>query len=233
MIYQNKINSRLDRHQTNRLLRSVYNWMMIGLMVSGLTAFYASHIPAVEKILFGNPFMIWILLFVELGLVFAISAGMNKMTSGMAQKLFLLFSFVDGLTLSFIFLAYTETSIASTFFIASAMFGVMSLYGYFTDKDLTSWGSILFIGLIGLIIAMVVNFFLKSSEMTWIISAIGVIVFVGLTAYDTQKIKLMGEQIQDETGDEPEKVAVIGALALYLDFINLFLMLLQFLGNRR
>ena len=223
----------LSQADTNQLLRSVYNWMMIGLLVSGLTAFMVSHSVGLTQILFGNPYLIWVLLLVELGLVVAISAGIHKMDISTARVLFVLFSFVDGLTLAVVFLAYTDTSIATTFFITAMTFGVMSLYGYFTDTDLSSWGNLLFVGLIGIIIAMVVNFFLKSPQFEWWISLIGVIIFVGLTAYDTQRIKQMGEEMAGESGESLSRVAIVGALSLYLDFINLFIMFLEFFGNRR
>ena len=221
------------QEQENALLQSVYNWMMIGLFISAVTAFFVAHSPAIETMIFGNSYMIWVLLILELGLVFVISGAIEKISLPMARSLFLLFSFVDGLTLSVIFLTYTEASIATTFLVASMTFGVMSLYGYFTDTDLSSWGKFLFMGLIGVIIAMVVNFFLKSPGVDWVVSVIGVVVFVGLTAYDTQKIKRMGEELAPEGGVRLSKTAIVGALALYLDFINLFLMLLQFFGSRR
>ena len=225
--------AQFGKEESNQLLRSVYNWMMVGLLVSGLTAFMVSHSEQLTHILFGNPYMIWVLFLIELGLVIAISAGINKMDVSTARMLFILFSFVDGLTLAVIFMVYTDTSIASTFFIAAMTFGVMSLYGYFTDTDLSSWGTLLFVGLIGIIIAIVVNFFLQSPVMDWWISVIGVIIFVGLTAYDTQKIKQMGEQMLEESQESLSRVAIIGALSLYLDFVNLFIMLLEFFGNRR
>lgn len=223
----------LDRTDSNVLLNSVYQWMMIGLLVSGLSAFMVLHSATLLHIIFGNPYMIWVLFLIELGLVFAISAGINKMDVSTARVLFILFSVIDGMTLASIFIVYTEASIVTTFFVAAMTFGVMSLYGYFTDTDLSSWGNILFAGLIGIIIAIVVNFFLKSPVFEWWISVIGVIIFVGLTAYDTQKIKAMGESM---AGDDPQslhRVAIVGALALYLDFINLFIMMLEFFGNRR
>ncbi len=223
----------LNHADTNVLLRSVYNWMMIGLLVSGLSAFMVAHSPLMIHMLFGNPYMIWVLLLIELGLVFAISAGINKMDVSTARMLFILFSVIDGMTLGSIFLVFTETSIAMAFFIAALTFGVMSLYGYFTDTDLGSWGNILFAGLIGIIIAMVVNFFLKSPAFEWWISVIGVIIFVGLTAYDTQKIKAMGEEMAGSDRASLSRVAIVGALSLYLDFINLFVLFLEFFGNRR
>ncbi len=225
----------LGKVETNILLRSVYEWMMIGLLISGLSAFMVIHSQTMLHLLFGNPYMIWVLALLEFGLVIAISAGINKMDISTARVLFILFSIVDGMTLASILLIFTEASIVTTFFIAAATFGVMSLYGYFTDSDLSSLGNILFVALIGLVIAMVVNFFLKSPAVEWWISMIGVIIFVGLTAYDTQKIKQLGEQMAGDNPSALNRVAIVGALALYLDFINLFIMLLEFFGqsNRR
>ena len=225
----------LGKVETNILLRSVYEWMMIGLLISGLSAFMVIHSQTMLHLLFGNPYMIWVLALLEFGLVIAISAGINKMDISTARVLFILFSIVDGMTLASILLIFTQASIVTTFFIAAATFGIMSLYGYFTDSDLSSLGNILFVALIGLVIAMVVNFFLKSPAVEWWISMIGVIIFVGLTAYDTQKIKQLGEQMAGDNPSALNRVAIVGALALYLDFINLFIMLLEFFGqsNRR
>lgn len=189
--------------------------------------------PFMLHLIFGNPLTIWVLIFVELGLVIALSAGIQKMDVSTARVLFILFSIIDGMTLSSIFLVFTETSIASAFFISALTFGVMSLYGYFTDADLSSWGTVLFVGLIGIIIAIVVNFFLQSPTMEWWIDIIGVIIFVGLTAYDTQKIKQMGEMMANGDPAAINRAAIVGALALYLDFINLFVMFLELFGNRR
>lgn len=222
-----------SRVSTNRLLRSVYEWMMIGLLVSGFTAMATADSPFMLHLIFGNPLTIWILIFVELGLVIALSAGIGKMDVSTARVLFILFSIIDGMTLSSIFLVFTETSIASAFFISALTFGVMSLYGYFTDADLSSWGTVLFVGLIGIIIAIVVNFFLQSPALEWWIDIIGVIIFVGLTAYDTQKIKQMGETMAAGDPAALNRAAIVGALALYLDFINLFVMFLELFGNRR
>ena len=224
----------LSQHDTNVLLKGVYEWMMVGLLVSGLSAFMVVHSATLLHIIFGNPYMIWVLFLIELGLVIAISAGINKMDVSTARVLFILFSIVDGMTLASIFIVYTEASIATTFFIAAATFGVMSLYGYFTDTDLSSWGNLLFAALIGLIIAMIVNFFLQSAAFEWWLSVIGVILFVGLTAYDTQKIKALGEAMAEGSDAQSlGRVAVVGALTLYLDFINLFILMLEFFGNRR
>ena len=230
----NIYNRELSRHDTNVLLNSVYQWMMVGLLISGLSAFMVIHSATMLHLLFGNPYMIWVLFLIELGLVIAISAGINKMDVSTARVLFILFSVVDGMTLASIFIVYTEASIVTTFFIAAATFGVMSLYGYFTDTDLSSWGNLLFAALIGLIIAMVVNFFLQSPAFEWWLSVIGVIIFVGLTAYDTQKIKALGEAMAEGSDAQSlGRVAIVGALTLYLDFINLFILMLEFFGNRR
>jgi FtsH-binding integral membrane protein len=175
-----------------------------------------------------------IFLFAELGLVFYLSARINKIQAGTATGLFIGYAALNGLTLSMIFLAYTAESIAGTFFITAGMFGSMAVYGLVTKRDLSGWGSFLFMGLIGVIIASIVNIFLKSSSLYWAISLIGVFVFGGLTAYDVQKIKKMGEDGIMEQGEEMvKKGAIMGALALYLDFINLFLMLLRFFGGSR
>ncbi len=230
----NIYNRELSRHDTNVLLNSVYQWMMVGLLISGLSAFMVIHSATMLHLLFGNPYMIWVLFLIELGLVIAISAGINKMDVSTARVLFILFSIVDGMTLASIFIVYTEASIVTTFFIAAATFGVMSIYGYFTDTDLSSWGNLLFAALIGLIIAMVVNFFLQSPAFEWWLSVIGVIIFVGLTAYDTQKIKTLGETMaKDDDAQSLGRIAIVGALTLYLDFINLFILMLEFFGNRR
>jgi len=223
----------LSKVDTNILMNSVYQWMMVGLLISGFSAFMVTHSSFLLHLLFANPYAIWMLFFIEIGLVVAISAGINKMDVSTARVLFVLFSIVDGMTLASIFLVYTEASIVTTFFIAAMTFGVMSLYGYFTESDLSSWGGILFAGLIGVVIALVVNFFLQSPAFEWWISVIGVIVFVGLTAYDTQKIKQMGEAMANDDAQSLSRVAIVGALALYLDFINLFIMMLEFFGNRR
>lgn len=218
----------------NDFVRSVYNWMAIGLALTGFVAFYVSNSPSMIRLIFGNSILFFMIILAELGLVFAISGMVNKMSAGTATGLFVLYSALNGLTLSFIFLAYTRTSIVSTFFICAGTFVGCSVYGWVTKRDLTSWGGFLMMGLIGIIIASLVNMFLRSSGMSMIISYIGVIVFVGLTAYDTQKLKNMA--ITQPAGLEAgvvRKAAILGALSLYLDFINLFLMLLRIFGQGR
>ena len=218
----------------NDFIRSVYNWMAIGLALTGFIAYYVSQSPALIQMVFGNPLLMIVLVVAELGLVFSISGMITRMSAGTATSLFVLYSALNGVTLSFIFLVYTQTSIVSTFFICAATFVTCSVYGWSTKRDLTSMGGFLAMGLIGIIIASLVNMFIKSSAMNMIISYIGVIVFVGLTAYDTQKLKNMAlTQPAALDGSVVRKGAILGALSLYLDFINLFLMLLRIFGQSR
>ncbi len=213
-------------------LAKVFNWMSMGLGLTGVVAWLTASSGLAMSIVGSPVFMI--LLFAELGMVFYLSARIQKIQSGTATGLFLAYAVLNGLTLSTIFLAYTKASIGGTFLITAGMFGAMSVYGMVTKRDLSGMGSFMFMGLIGIIIASIVNIFLKSSSLYWGISVIGVLVFVGLTAWDVQKIKTMGEQgIMNQGEDAIRKGAIIGALALYLDFINLFLMLLRFFGGSR
>jgi FtsH-binding integral membrane protein len=215
-------------------LAKVFNWMAIGLGLTGLAAFLTVNSQAALQLVFGNKIVFYGLIFGELGMVFYLSARIERMSAQAATGLFVFYSVLNGVTLSAILLLYTMTSIAATFFIAAGMFAAMAIYGFVTKKDLSSWGSFLFMGLIGIIIAMVVNIFLASSMMSWVISGIGVIIFTGLTAYDVQQITRMGEQGIMAGGEAAiRKGAIMGALKLYLDFINLFLMLLRLLGDRR
>jgi hypothetical protein len=174
----------------------------------------------------------WVLLIAEVGLVFYLSARIQKISGGAATSLFLIYSALNGVTLSILLMAYTTAALFKAFFTAAGMFGAMSIYGYVTKKDLTSWGSFLFMGLIGVFIAMLVNMFLQSAVMDFVISGIGVIVFLGLTAYDTQKLKTMGETAPMDDATVVRRGTIMGALMLYLDFINLFIMLLRLFGGR-
>lgn len=213
-------------------LAKVFNWMAIGLGLTGIIAYFTAS-SGLARVIVGSP-LFFVLIIAELGLVFYLSARIQKIQASTATGLFIGYSALNGLTLSSVFLAYTASSITSTFFITAGMFGAMAVYGVVTKKDLSGWGSFLFMGLIGVIICSVVNIFLQSSQMSWIISLAGVVVFTGLTAYDVQKIKRMGEEgIMDRGADSVQKGAVMGALTLYLDFINLFLMLLRFFGGSR
>jgi FtsH-binding integral membrane protein len=212
----------------NSLIRQVYNWMGGGLLITAFMAMVTVSSPTIFTAVFGNRLVFYGLILGELGLVFAISGAINRLSAATASLLFVLYAALNGVTMAVIFAIYTAESITSTFVITAATFGVMSAYGYLTRKDLTSWGSFLFMGLIGIVIASLVNIFMQSSAASWIISALGVIVFTGLTAYDTQKIKDMAA-----SGTGGRNPAILGALTLYLDFVNLFLMLLRLLGNRR
>jgi FtsH-binding integral membrane protein len=208
--------------------------MAIGLALTGFVAYYVAHSSSIANLIFGNPLIFYSLIIGELGLVFFLSARVSKIESSTATALFVLYAGLNGATLSFIFLVYTKTSIVSTFFICAATFVTCSIYGMITKRDLTSLGGFMTMGLFGIIIASVVNMFLRSDGMSMIISYIGVIVFVGLTAYDTQKLKAMAlSQPAGLDSGVVRKGAIMGALTLYLDFINMFLMLLRILGDRR
>lgn len=208
-------------------IQRVYQWMAIGLMVTGFVAMSVAGNPALLKALSGGLF--FILVIIELGLVFWLSSQIMKLSPGAAIGGFLIYSALNGLTLSFIFLAYTAASITQVFFITAGTFAAVSVYGWTTKSNLTSMGSLLFMGLIGIIIASIVNLFLRSTMFDLIISYIGVAIFVGLTAYDTQRLK----RIHQSGVGATEQIAILGALALYLDFINLFIMLLRIFGRRR
>ncbi len=208
----------------------IYNYMSVALGISGLVAFLTASSPAMMNLLFGTP-LAFVVMLAPLGFVFFFSYKISSLSSAKAKNYLWIYSVLMGLSLATIFVAYTGASIARVFFITAITFGSMSIYGYTTKRDLTGLGSFLFMGLIGLIIASLVNIFLHSSALEFAISAIGVLVFVGLTAYDTQNIK----QSYFHTSDQETlaKIAVMGALRLYLDFINLFIMMLRFFGERR
>ena len=208
----------------------VYNYMASGLALTGAVAYGVSTSQAAMQMIFGTG-LFWVVALAPLGLVFFLSARINKMQASTAQTLFWVYAGLMGLSLASIFIAYTGTSIARVFFITASVFAGMSLYGYTTKKDLSAWGSFLFMGLIGIVIASLVNIFLQSSAMQFVISVVGVLVFVGLTAYDTQAIKSI--YLESDSADTHTKKAVMGALRLYLDFINLFIMLLSLFGDRR
>lgn len=213
-------------------MQKVYLWMTFALTLTGFVAYRTTQSEFLLELIFSSSFGFIGLILAELALVFWISSGIQRMSSNMAIGLFLLYSVLNGMTLSVLLIAYTGASVASTFFITAGMFGAMSVYGYTTKQDLSSWGNLLFMALIGLILASVVNIYLQSSGLYWLINYIGVLVFVGLTAYDTQKIKQIAAQVIVES-EEGRKVAILGALTLYLDFINMFIFMLKILGNRR
>ncbi|MDY3848516.1 MAG: Bax inhibitor-1/YccA family protein [Prevotella sp.] len=214
------------------LMRKVYTWMTLAMVLTGLTAYGVATSPGILNAIYSNSAIMWGLVIAEFALVFGVSAAINKLSLSTATLMFVAYSVINGALLSSIFVIYTMSSIASVFFITAATFGAMALYGYTTKTDLTSVGKILFMALIGLVIATIVNLFLGSSMMTMIISYIGVLVFVGLTAYDSQKIKQMLLQAPD-AGETSQKLALLGALTLYLDFINLFIYLLRIFGDKR
>ena len=203
----------------------VYGWMFFGLLSTGIVAYYTAHSPALLNLIFGSQITFYAFLFAPIVLVMIISSKINSLSASMASFLFFVYSAVTGVTLSAIFLMYTQESIATTF-------GATALFGYVTKKDLSKMGSILFMLLIGLIIASVVNMFLKNDTMMWILTYVGIVIFVGLTAYDMQKLKKIAHSIDDDESSIA-KFAVLGALTLYLDFINLFLRLLQIFGKKR
>ena len=211
-------------------ISGVYSWMTLALGITGLTAFLTATSEPLLNFIFGTRFMFMGLILGELGLVFFLSARVRTLSNSTATLLFLLYSVLNGLTFSVILLAYTAGSIALTFFVTAGTFGVMSFAGYFTKKDLSNFGSLMFMGLIGIIIASIANYFMHSETLNYIISYIGVMVFVGLTAYDTQKLKNMAQSLDES---EFKKASIMGALTLYLDFINLFLFMLRIMGGRK
>ena len=231
--YQNEISAQrtLDRSVASTLMRSVYYWMAGALAITGLTAMLVANNPALLNSLFNSPTLVWGLLIGEIVLVLILSAAINRLSFSTATLLFILYSVVNGVTLSSIFVVYTQGSIASTFFITAGMFGGLALYGSVTKKDLSGMGRFLFMTLIGLIIASIVNIFMHSEMLYWITTFVGVLVFAGLTAWDAQKIKQLA-LMADDVNDSTQKMALLGALTLYLDFINLFLYLLRIFGKR-
>ena len=213
------------------LMRKVYVWMTLALVITGSTAYGVATSPGILTALYSNQLLFWGLVIAEFGLVFGVSAAINRLSLTTATLMFILYSVINGALLSSIFVIYTTSSIASVFFITAGTFAVMALIGYTTKNDLTSLGKILFMALIGIIIATVVNIFLKSSGLEMIVSYLGVLIFVGLTAYDSQKIKRM-LQMAPDASEGSQKIALLGALTLYLDFVNLFIYLLRIFGRR-
>jgi len=218
----------------NAFMRGVYGWMCLGLLVTAAASAFMVSSPALMQAVFGNQMLFFGLIIVELGLVVGLSAAINRLSAGAASGLFLLYSGLNGITLAAIFAVYAKAVIINAFLVTGGMFGAMSLYGLLTRRDLTSLGSFMFMGLIGIVIASIVNIFTKSAMMDFIISCVGVLVFLGLTAYDTQKLKVMGEMAPADDGTAVRRGKILGALTLYLDFINLFLMMLRlFSGSNR
>ena len=213
------------------LMRKVYTWMTMALLITGFTAYLVASNQNAITFLYSHTAFIWVLFGAELLIVFGLSAAIERLSLPLATALFVFYSIINGVVFSSIFLAYTLTSIATVFFITAGTFAAMSVFGYFTTADISSWGKILLMALVGLIIATIVNILVKSSGLEMILSYVGVLIFVGLTAYDTQKIKMMFLQAPD-AGEHTQKYALLGALSLYLDFINLFIYLLRIFGRR-
>jgi FtsH-binding integral membrane protein len=213
-------------------ITKVYNWMALALLVTGLVAYFTATSPSMINAIVSSKLIFYGLLISELLLVIYLTSAIKRLSQNMAITVFMVYSILNGLTMSVIFLVYTSSSISTTFLVTAGTFGAMSLYGYYTKKDLTSIGNMAIMALIGIIIASIVNIFLQNEMMYWIITYLGVAVFVGLTAYDTQKLKEIGSRgFANEEG--MEKMSILGALTLYLDFINLFLFLLRIFGGRK
>ncbi len=218
--------------ESRKFLLNVYNWMAMGLALTAVIAYGVSTSETLLRTIFSNPILFWGIIILQFGVVIGLSAAINKMPVVLAIGAFFLYAALTGLTLSSIFIIYTSSSIASTFFVCALMFGSVSVFGYITKMDLSGIGTFMFMGLIGIIIASVVNIFINSSTLYWIISYAGVVIFVGLTAWDTQKLKRMSQEVSSDS-DQGKKIAVLGALTLYLDFINMFLFLLRIMGSRK
>lgn len=222
-----------SRAAQSSLMRSVYVWMTLALVITGLTAMYVAKSMTLIQLMMENSLFFWGLLLAEVGVVVYLTARIHRMAFSTATVLFILYSLLNGVTLSVLFLVYTFSSIATTFFVTAGTFGAMALFGYVTRRDLSRIGSLCIMGVIGLIIASVVNFFLHNSVVDLVISCAGVLVFVGLTAYDAQKIKRLLTAEGMEVNETTQKIALLGAMTLYLDFINLFIYLLRLLGDRK
>ena len=232
-IFQNEITTQrvMDRSVAATLMRSVYYWMAGALAITGLTAMLVANNAAWMAFIFSNMGIVWGLRIGDIVLVLILSAAINRLSFSTATLLFILYSILNGVTLSCIFVVYTQGSIASTFFITAGMFGALAVYGSVTKKDLSGMGRFLFMTLIGLIIASIVNIFMHSTMLYWITTFVGVLVFAGLTAWDAQKIQQLALSA-DEVNESTQKMALLGSLTLYLDFINLFLYLLRIFGKR-
>ena len=217
----------------NAFLRGVYVWMTAGLAFTGAVAWLVSNSPTMLEFIYGSRWIFIACVLAELGLVIYLSARVQRLSGKAATSLFMAYSALNGVTFSIFFIAYTMSSIASVFFITAGTFGAFSLYGMVTKRDLTGVGSFMMMGLIGLIIASVVNLFMQNTMLDMVISYVGVLIFVGLTAYDTQRLRVMGESVPADDSEAVRRGTIMGALTLYLDFINLFIMLLRIFGDRR
>lgn len=232
-MYNRTMGSAARVEATNAYMRGVYSWMTLGLAVTAAAAWGVASSEALIAFIFGNTFVFFGLIIAEFALVIGISAGIARLSAGMASGLFLLYSALNGLTLSSLLLVYAQSAVFQAFITTAGMFAVMSIYGATTKRDLTSMGSFLMMGLFGIILASVVNIFMRSSMMEFIISAVGVLVFTGLTAYDTQKLKAFGENAPMDDAVAIRRGTILGALTLYLDFVNLFIMMVRLFGSSR
>jgi uncharacterized protein len=220
----------LDASRTSTFLNAVYGWMCFGLVVTAATAWLTASSPTITRTILANGPVFWVLAFIQLAIVFVLSSRVQQVTSTAAAMLFIGYSALTGLTLSFVLLAYTGESIATTFLVSGGTFAGLAIYGTTTKRSLSGLGQFLFMGLIGVVLASIVGIFWHSDGLQFVLSFVGVIVFAGLTAYDAQRLAVMARQAPP---DDVSSYAIVGALALYLDFINLFLFLLRFTGNRR
>lgn len=225
-----KINTNVAINLQKTFFNRVFSWMTIGLLATGLTSMYIVSSPSIMRFFFGNPLLLFGIIILQLFAVGILSVKIKTFTEQQASMIFIGYSVLNGITLSSLFLLYTGASIALAFFITAGTFATMAIYGYTTKSDLSEMGKIMFMGLIGIIIASVINIFLNSSAIEFFISYIGVAVFIGLTAWDVQKLKLLSETASSE--DEYKKLSIYGALTLYLDFLNLFIFILRIVGNR-
>jgi FtsH-binding integral membrane protein len=229
--YNTQLTAQQEELQRSFIVR-VYAWMVIGLVITAVAAWLTTSIPALQEAIFTNIPVFFGLLIGELVLVIVLSAAVNRLSPALATLLFAGYAALNGVTLSFLMLVYTDASIFLTFGVTACTFGIMTLFGYTTQRDLTRLGSLLIMALIGLIIASVANIFFASSTLYWIVTYVGILIFIGLIAYDTQKLKRMSLSLGTD-GSMAQKASIIGALQLYLDFVNLFLLLLRLLGKRR
>ena len=218
----------------NAFFRKVYHWMTAGLILTAVMAHVTASSGTMLRLVFGSTFVLFGLIGLEFLLVITISAGINRMSAGLASVLFVVYSLLNGINLSGVLLIYSGQSVFSAFLTTAGMFGAMSVYGLYSKRDLTAWGSFLTMGLVGLVIAMLLNFFMKSTMVEFVTSIFGVVIFLGLTAWDTRKLLQIGGELDGVEGSEgAHKLAIVGALELYLDFINIFLFLLRLFGKRR
>lgn len=219
-----------SEYRERAMFRSVFGWMFVGMLLTAVSSLFVVTVPALQQLIFGNPFAIWILFFAEIGLVINLSARLSRLSPAAVAGSFIAYSLLTGLSLSVIAFVYTGAEIVQVFVVTASMFGGMALWGFVTKRDLTSWGSFLFMGMIGIVVLSVINVFLHSAALSFAFSFVGVFIFTGLTAYKVQMLKRMAATA---TGPMRDNIAIYGALALYITFINLFLSLLRLLGRRR